>query len=101
MSLQDRTAIVTGASRGIGLAVAQRLVASGGAWSSPADAGLDEAVKVWWNQARGGKIPRPARDPRPQRQTDLGVLRNHAVAEKVRDQAGGDCRDRVRFGTPW
>ena len=46
IDLKGRTAIVTGAARGIGLATAQRLLASGAAvalWDIDADA-LDQAV---------------------------------------------------------
>jgi 3-oxoacyl-[acyl-carrier protein] reductase len=65
MSLKDRTAIVTGASRGIGLAIAQRLVADGArvVITGRTQETLDEAVESLGGRENALAVAGKAADP--------------------------------------
>jgi NAD(P)-dependent dehydrogenase (short-subunit alcohol dehydrogenase family) len=65
MTLKDRTAIITGASRGIGLAIAQRLVADGArvVITGRTQATLDEAVEVLGGRDNALAVAGKAADP--------------------------------------
>jgi len=65
MTLKDRTAIVTGASRGIGLAIAQRLVADGArvVITGCTQETLDEAVELLGGRDNALAIAGKAADP--------------------------------------
>ncbi len=65
MTLKDRTAIVTGASRGIGLAIAQRLVADGArvVITGRTQETLDEAVELWGGRDNALAVAGKAADP--------------------------------------
>jgi len=65
MSLKQRTAIVTGASRGIGLAVAQRLVADGArvVITGRTQETLDQAVETLGGQENALAVAGKAADP--------------------------------------
>jgi 3-oxoacyl-[acyl-carrier protein] reductase len=65
MTLKDRTAIITGASRGIGLAIAQRLVADGArvVITGRTQATLDEAVESLGGRDNALAVAGKAADP--------------------------------------
>ncbi|MDX6251357.1 MAG: hypothetical protein QOF10_4717, partial [Kribbellaceae bacterium] len=65
MSLKDRTAIVTGASRGIGLAIAQRLVADGArvVITGRTQETLDQAVESLGGRENALAVAGKAADP--------------------------------------